>query len=53
MSHMKSEKLDTRVDPKTKKLLEDIANKNDVSISDILRWLIRNFAHLFRIGDTR
>ena len=50
---MKTERLDIRIDSQTKKVLEGVAHKNDVSVSMILRWLIRNFAHLFRIGDTQ
>ena len=53
MSHMKTEKLDIRVEPRTKKLLEDIADKNDISISDIIRLLIKNFVHLLKIGGTQ
>ena len=53
MSHMKTDRLDIRIDPQTKKVLEGVAHKNDVSISMVLRWLIRNFAHLFKIGDTQ
>ena len=52
MSHMKTDRLNIRVDDKTKKLLEDVAEKNDISVSDIIRWLIKNFVHLFKIGDT-
>lgn len=53
MSHMKTDRIDIRIDSQTKKVLEGVAEKNDVSISMILRWLIRNFAHLFKIGDTQ
>ena len=51
MCAMKDTRIDIRIDTKTKKIVEEVASKNDSSVGDVIRWLIRNFSHLFKIGD--
>ena len=46
MCAMKDNRLNIRIDDKTKEILEEEARKNDSSMAYIVRFLVRNFIHL-------
>ena len=46
MYAMKDNRLNIRIDDKTKHILEEEAKRNDTSMAYIIRFLVRNFIHL-------